>query len=87
VVPDGGEAPVFLNLGPHPPRLWPEDLDLLHQLWLELSAAGPGHKLHHRDVVGYALKRLKQEYDGGQKDEIAKGILKAATAEEKPVPE
>jgi amino acid transporter/nucleotide-binding universal stress UspA family protein len=87
VVPDGGESPIFLNLGPHPPRLWPEDLDLLHQLWLELSAAGPGHKLHHRDVVGYALKRLKQEYDGGQKDEIAKGILKAATAEEKPMPE
>jgi hypothetical protein len=30
---------VFVNLGPHPPRLWPEDLDRLHDLWLELSAS------------------------------------------------
>jgi amino acid transporter len=27
---------VFFNLGPHPPRLWPEDIDLAHRLWLEL---------------------------------------------------
>jgi len=32
---------VFFNLGPHPPRLWPEDLDLLHRLWLELAPRGP----------------------------------------------
>ena len=31
---------VFFNLGPHPPRLWPEDIDLAHRLWLELSAHG-----------------------------------------------
>jgi amino acid transporter len=48
----------FFNLGPHPPRLWPQDLDLLHRLWLELSDKGPGHKLHHRDVVRVALRRL-----------------------------
>ena len=42
---------VFFNLGPHPPRLWPEDIDLVHRLWLELSARGPGAKLHHRDVL------------------------------------
>src|SRR5215472_5694819 len=27
----------FVNLGPHPPRLWPEDIDIVHELWLELS--------------------------------------------------
>ena len=42
---------VFLNLGPHPPRLWPEDIELAHRLWLELGAAGPGAKFHHRDVL------------------------------------
>jgi len=31
-----GQVALF-NLGPHPPRLWPQDLDLLHNLWLELS--------------------------------------------------
>ena len=25
----------YVNLGPHPPRLWPEDVDLLHELWLK----------------------------------------------------
>src|SRR5207248_182604 len=26
----------YVNLGPHPPRLWPEDLDRAHHLWLKL---------------------------------------------------
>ena len=51
---------VFFNLGPHPPRLWPEDIDLAHRLWLELSAMGPGSKLHHRDIIGVALRRMKR---------------------------
>jgi amino acid transporter len=53
--------PIFFNLGPHPPRLWPEDVELLHNLWLELSEKGLGHKLHHRDVVRLALRRLESE--------------------------
>ena len=30
------------NLSPVPPRLWPEVVDLLHRLWLELCERGPG---------------------------------------------
>jgi amino acid transporter/nucleotide-binding universal stress UspA family protein len=57
--------PVFVNLGPHPPRLWPEDLALLHEIWLKLSNSDRiGSKLHHRDVVGVALQRLKRDLDG-----------------------
>ena len=53
---------MFVNLGPHPPRLWPEDVDLLHDLWLELSEHQElGSKLHHRDVVGVALRRLQRD--------------------------
>ena len=48
----------YFNLGPHPPRLWPEDVEYLHRLWLELSEKGPGYKLNHRDVVRVALRRL-----------------------------
>src|SRR5262245_36236331 len=29
-----GRPSIFVNLGPHPPRLWPEDVDLVHDLWL-----------------------------------------------------
>ena len=32
-----GRPTIYVNLGPHPPRLWPEDLDRLHQIWLRLS--------------------------------------------------
>jgi hypothetical protein len=53
---------MFVNLGPHPPRLWPEDVDRLHDIWLSLSEKeGMGSKLHHRDVVGVALRRLEQD--------------------------
>jgi len=55
-----GRPSIFVNLGPHPPRLWPEDVDLVHDLWLELSDDF-GSKLHHRDVVGVALRRLERE--------------------------
>jgi len=65
-----GEDSVYYNLGPHPPRLWPEDLDLLHDLWLRLTRDGFGARLHHRDVVGVALRRLKSEFDSGKRDEI-----------------
>ncbi len=52
----------YVNLGPHPPRLWPEDVDLLHNIWLRLTEQeGVGSKLHHRDVVGVALQRLEEE--------------------------
>ena len=55
-----GRPSIFVNLGPHPPRLWPEDVDLVHNIWLELSD-DCGAKLHHRDVIGVALRRLNQE--------------------------
>jgi nucleotide-binding universal stress UspA family protein len=74
VVPDDSSASTFVNLGPHPPRLWPEDIELVHELWLEMSTDGLGHSLHHRDVVGYALRRLKNDYQGAAKAEILAGL-------------
>ena len=65
----------YVNLGPHPPRLWPEDVDKLHELWLRLSAADAlGSKLHHRDVVGLALRRLQRDLQGGDRDELLKEL-------------
>ena len=60
-----------MNLGPHPPRLWPEDVDRLHEIWLTLSQSTRfGSKLHHRDVVGLALRRLEKELDTASRDDI-----------------
>jgi hypothetical protein len=67
---------VFFNLGPHPPRLWPEDIDLAHKLWLELSARGPGAKLHHRDVISVALRRMEAELRSSRAHEVVEDIVR-----------
>jgi hypothetical protein len=75
IAPD--RPPIYVNLGPHPPRLWPEDLDRLHELWLRMSAEREiGAKLHHRDVVGLALERLQQDLDSGRRSEILAEVEK-----------
>ena len=65
----------FVNLGPHPPRLWPQDVDLVHELWLELSEKYGGSKLHHRDVVGVALRRMQQQLQSNDRPEVVADVL------------
>ena len=65
----------FVNLGPHPPRLWPEDVDLVHEIWLELSDKYAGAKVHHRDVVGVALRRMAEQLNSRERDEVVHDIL------------
>ncbi len=62
-------TPSYVNLGPHPPRLWPEDVERLHEIWLKLSD-GVGGKLHHRDVVGLALRQLEKQLDGPDRQNV-----------------
>ncbi len=69
-----GKPSTFVNLGPHPPRLWPEDLARLHEIWLELSET-IGHKVHHRDVVSVALQRMEKELSGPEREELIREIL------------
>jgi hypothetical protein len=69
-----GRPSIYVNLGPHPPRLWPEDLDRLHDLWLRLSEGHFGHKLHHRDVVGVALRRLQKDLESERRTEAIEDL-------------
>jgi hypothetical protein len=64
----------FVNLGPHPPRLWPEDIDIVHELWLELSEKYAGAKVHHRDIVGVALRRMREQMQS-EREEVVRDIL------------
>ena len=66
---------VYVNLGPHPPRLWPEDLDRVHELWLQLQEAF-GARLHHRDVVGVALSRLQKDLESDRRPEVLSDLEK-----------
>jgi amino acid transporter len=83
VDPERGE-PLYFNLGPHPPRLWPEDVELLHRLWLELSQKGPGAKLHHRDVVRVALRRLDAELHSPRADDVMQDVMQEVSANPEP---
>ncbi len=64
-----GRPSAYVNLGPHPPRLWPEDVDRVHDLWLKLSDFA-GSRLHHRDVIGVALRRLEKDLDSEKRQEV-----------------
>src|SRR5260370_1076956 len=78
--PETGKS-MYFNLGPHPPQLWPEDIDLVHNLWLELDEIAKGAKLRHRDVIGVALRRLERELHSGQRDEVIQDALREAEGE------
>jgi len=73
----------YVNLGPHPPRLWPEDVDLLHNIWLRLTEQeAVGSKLHHRDVVGVALQRLEEELSSAERPRILEQVETAVNRHE-----
>ena len=73
---DPDRPSTYVNLGPHPPRLWPEDLDRLHELWLKLTGDQRlGSKLHHRDVVGVALQRLERDLSSTEREEVLRDVM------------
>jgi amino acid transporter len=74
-----GRPSLFKNLGPHPPRLWPEDVDLVHEMWLEVSEHYAGAKVHHRDIVGVALRRMKHDLNSDEREEVVRDILEELT--------
>ena len=71
-----GEIQTYL-LGPHAPTLTPDDLDLIHRLWLE-AVAEVGIDVHHRDVVRVALEKLRGEIEGGSRKEAMERIRRQA---------
>ena len=68
VLPTGEST--YYDLGPHPPRLWPDDVELVHRLWLQVSHNGLGAKLHHRDVVRVALRRFEDQLNSPSELEL-----------------
>ncbi|MGC1782888.1 MAG: APC family permease [Acidobacteriaceae bacterium] len=50
------------HIGPHAPALQPQDIALVHQLWLNFRRDASMQELHHSDIVTYALNRLASHY-------------------------
>jgi amino acid transporter len=69
----GGQEHVFY-LGPHAPHLTPSEVDLLHNIWLELSSDVAPEEIHHHDVVHFALEELRQELSNTQREEVLRRL-------------
>ncbi len=50
------------RIGPHTPTLKPEDVLLVHRIWLDVQRQVPMEELHHSDIVSLALTRLSRDY-------------------------
>ena len=72
VIGPGSESKVFY-IGPHAPTLSPDDVQLVHRLWLNMRRDPSTSDLHHSDIITYALTRLAGNY-AREKDEILRDL-------------
>ena len=71
-VPLGHEHVFYL--GPHAPHLTPKEVDLLHDLWLELSGTLSPEEIHHHDIVHFALEELKRDLGRPRREAVLAGL-------------
>ncbi len=57
-------------LGPHNPRLRPQDVELMHKLWLNITADPKYCGAHHYHIVALALDELQRELGTEQRAEL-----------------
>jgi hypothetical protein len=82
VVMEDGSAQAY-HIGPHAPHLQPDDVQLVHRLWLNFRRDPELTALHHSDIVTYALTRLATEY-ARDKQETLKGLKRSTTKDTAP---
>jgi amino acid transporter len=79
VLGSGGEVKVFY-IGPHAAALSPDDVQLVHRLWLNMRRDPSLADLHHGDIITYALTRLAGQY-AREKQEILRELRNYHAAE------
>jgi len=79
VIDPGGAVKVFY-IGPHAPNLSPDDVQLVHRLWLNMRRDPSVQDLHHSDIITYALTRLAGQY-AREKVEILRDLRNYRAAE------
>ena len=57
-------------LGPHNPRLRPEDVELMHRLWLNITSDPKYAGAHHYHIVALALEELQRELSTDQRADL-----------------
>jgi hypothetical protein len=66
--PTGSEHVFYM--GPHAPHLTAKEIDLLHNIWLQLSNELPSQEVHHHDIIHFALAELRRELADGKQAEV-----------------
>jgi amino acid transporter len=66
--PDG--AVREFALGPHTPRMRPQDVELMHKLWLNITADPKFAGAHHYHIVALALEELQRELSTEQRAQL-----------------
>ncbi|MGA8866409.1 MAG: APC family permease [Candidatus Sulfotelmatobacter sp.] len=61
-------------LGPHTPRMRPQDVELMHKLWLNITADPKYGGAHHYHIVALALQELQRELSTEQRAELLKKL-------------
>ncbi len=79
VISPNGETKVFY-IGPHAPTLSPDDVQLVHRLWLNMRRDPSVQGLHHSDIITYALTRLAGQY-AREKNDILRELRNFCAAE------
>jgi hypothetical protein len=62
------------SLGPHTPRMRPQDVELMHKLWLEITADPKYAGAHHYHIVALALQELERELTTEQRAQLLKKL-------------
>jgi amino acid transporter len=57
-------------LGPHSPRMRPQDVELMHRLWLNITADPKYAGAHHYHIVALALEELQRELSTEQRAQL-----------------
>jgi len=58
------------SLGPHAPRMRPQDVELMHKLWLDVTTDPRFAGAHHYHIVALALEELKRELSTEQRAQL-----------------
>jgi amino acid transporter len=57
-------------LGPHTPRMRPQDVELMHKLWLDITTDPRFAGAHHYHIVALALEELQRELTTEQRAQL-----------------
>jgi hypothetical protein len=63
------------SLGPHTPRLRPQDLELMHKVWLDVTSDPKLAGAHHYHIVALALQELRRELESPERAEVLAKLL------------